>query len=398
MEDLNWNYLCTAMGNLAGIPIRIYDGNRQCFSHSTLNLSRDPILACEREILAISDSVGYYVTDIFYYYGVVVFGKKRIVIGPTCQGQIPEPDLRHLAFEISVSPEERPAFLQGMRSITPMPLESLLSMLCAINYLTSGETKTLADLVIHEDTRQFVQAAVEQTRTRQEDASPADVVPHNTYPLEQNLTAIVEAGDVAALSRWAASAPAVRGGPMAPGQLRQLRNTFIVTATLISRAAIRGGMEIDEAFSLSDRYIAHCEPLQAPGQITDLQYRMITDYTERVSRIRRGSGGAKLALRVSAYVQQHLSEPLTTEEIAAALFTSRTRLSADFHRQTGQTLSHFIQGEKIEEAKRLLAGSDKSVTAISNYLAFSSSGHFSRVFRSCTGVTPGAWRSAHRQD
>ncbi len=59
------------------------------------------------------------------------------------------------------------------------------------------------------------------------------------------------------------------------------------------------------------------------------------------------------------------------------------------------TLSDFILNEKTEEAKRLLRYSDKSVAAISAYLGFSSSGHFSRVFKKYAGITPNEYRETH---
>ena len=72
---------------------------------------------------------------------------------------------------------------------------------------------------------------------------------------------------------------------MAQDQLRQRKNLFIVTATLVSRAAIQGGMQVEDAFSLSDSYIRQCERMASPDRIANLQYRMLLDYTERVERL-----------------------------------------------------------------------------------------------------------------
>lgn len=45
--------------------------------------------------------------------------------------------------------------------------------------------------------------------------------------------------------------PAVNGGILASEQLRQAKNTLVVLATLVSRAAIHGVMEADEALLYS---------------------------------------------------------------------------------------------------------------------------------------------------
>lgn len=76
---------------------------------------------------------------------------------------------------------------------------------------------------------------------------------------------------------------------------RQRKNLFIVTVTLASRAAIQGGMQVDDAFTLSDSYIRQCELLSSPERIVNLQYRMLLDYAERVERLHRGKASSKLA-------------------------------------------------------------------------------------------------------
>ena len=56
------------------------------------------------------------------------------------------------------------------------------------------------------------------------------------------------------------------------------------------------------------------------------------------------------------------------------------------------TLADFVFGEKIEEAKRLLHYSGKSLTLIADYLGFSSQSHFSGIFKMYSGKTPKEYR------
>ena len=62
---------------------------------------------------------------------------------------------------------------------------------------------------------------------------------------------------------------------------------------------------------------------------------MVSDYTARVERLHIGSDPSQLIAAVSNYIQRQLSEPITTEQIAASLYISRTHLSARFHRKIG---------------------------------------------------------------
>jgi AraC-like DNA-binding protein len=220
---------------------------------------------------------------------------------------------------------------------------------------------------------------------------------HNTLSIEQAITDIVRSGDTAALKSWASTAPAVRSGIIAPDQLRQYKNTFIVTATLVSRAAIKGGMAAEDAFTLSDLFIQKCELLSDPSRVINLQFNMVADYTEQVARIRSKKYPTKLTADVSNYVRHHLFEPITAENIAKELFISRPYLSTRFKNDTGITLTDFILKEKTDEAKRLLHYTDKSIATIGVYLGFSSQSHFFRVFKKYSGISPKEYRKKSTQ-
>ena len=396
MATIDLQYLCTTIGNLSGIPIRIFQNYKQTFFYSLTAFPKDPLSIYRQQIFSIHEHVGYLMTPHFHYYGIVNSGRTKIILGPT--RQIPETDqeLRELAFRADVPEAETDAFLTAMKSIVRMPFESILQMLCTLNHvLNNGEKLTLADIVLYDSeldqltNRQQRKEAEQKFSTLPDPDAP---VTHNTLDLEQTLLRIVRKGQTTALKKWISSAPAIRGGLLAKEQLRQRKNMFIVTATLVSRAAIQGGMDVDDAFTLSDTYIQQCEQTMTPDAITTLQYRMLLDYTERVEHLQFGKRTTKLTRDVANYIQHHMSETITTEQIAEALYLSRPYLSHKFRVESGETLSDFVAKEKTEEAKRLLRYSDKSLTAISSYLGFSSPGHFSRVFRKYTGMTPSEYR------
>lgn len=354
------------------------------------------MLVYQNKIFAMQSHVGYVTTRHFHHYGIVNSGTTRIVIGPTRQTEESEQELRELAFRADVPPDDLKDFVTGMKSIVRMPVESVLQILCTLNHVLNGEKLSLKDIAIYDAEQEQMIRLQEQQQAAQKLSSPTESAQslHNTYDLEQEMLRIVRKGDTAALREWIAHAPAIRSGILAKDQLRQRKNIFLVSVTLISRAAIQGGMEAEEAFSLSDSYIQHCELLTTLENITNLQYRMISDYTERVQRLQRGSCTSKLMIDVVNYIRHHISEPITVEKMAEALFMSRPYLSRKFKEETGESLTDFILYEKTEEAKRLLRYSDKPITAISSYLGFSSPSHFSRVFKARVCITPGEYRKS----
>lgn len=402
MENIDYNYLCNVIGNLSGIPIRVFQNGNQVFYHALVSLPVDPMTPYKDAILSIKNHIGYFITPSFHYYGIVNGQTHKIVIGPSIQTRSNDQTLRELAFRCDVPADETEEFLSGMKSIVTMPLDSIIQMLCTMNYIMNGEKLGLKDIWIFDSEQQNLKTKVEEEQATSNFDSDIENIQkqqavHNTLALEQTIVNYVRRGDTVALKGLVDSIPAVRAGILAAEQLRQLKNTFIVTATLVSRAAIRGGMDTDDALSLSDAYIQKSELMNNMEQITNLQYRMIFDYTERIEKLRNGKTPSKFVLDVTNYIHHHLSESITTEEIAKALFMSRSRLSVKFKQETDENLIDFILKEKTEEAKRLLRYTDKPITSISAYLGFSSQSHFSRVFKKYANCLPNEYRKRHNK-
>ena len=395
MEDIK--YLCTIICNLAGIPIRVYQQGKQVFYHSVVNLPKDPIIPYSDGILKINDHIGYFITPKFHYYGIVNSGKYKIVSGPSRQWTANKSDLKELAFECDVLQDETENFIEAMESLVTLPLNSVLQMLCSLNFVLNGEKLSIADITIYDDEQlrlyDEITAIETEKNYNESELSPIDAATvHNTLALEQTIMNFVRHGDVAALTEWLKNAPAVRPGKLSSDALRQLKNTFIVTATLVSRAAIRGGMDVNDALSLSDAYIQRCELLSRVESIENLQYHMVFDYTGRVEKLRLGKTPTKLLIDIANYVQKHLTESVDIDALSKAMFISRTHLAVKFKKETGVTLTDFVLKEKVEEGKRLLRYTDKSISAIAAYLGFSSQSHFPRIFRKYAGITPGEYR------
>ena len=398
MNRYDMEYLARSVARLSGIPVRVFENGEERCRFFPVALPKDPLDVCKKDVLAISEHVGYFATPLFHYYGVLNSGTIKLIIGPTAQIMADAQKMKELAFQADVPAEEVPAFVEGMNAIRHLPVETLLQLLCTVNhFLNEGEMLELSDVAIHETEQQLIKTGVERQRTsRVYDEAPPSQAPHNTLAIEEALMGIVRRGDTVALKRWMAAAPPVQGGTIAGDQLRQLRNLFIVTATLVSRAAIRGGLREDDAFTLSDAYIRRAELLTSPDKILNLQYHMLLEYTEQVEKLHRGKQSTRLSLDVANYVRHHLSETISVEKMADELFLSRPYLSSKIRKETGRTLTDFILSEKTEEAKRLLRYSEKSASAIAAYLGFSSHGHFCKVFKKYAGLTPNEYREQHR--
>ncbi|MBD5502279.1 MAG: hypothetical protein HDR09_20920 [Lachnospiraceae bacterium] len=113
------------------------------------NLPKDPMFLYQDSIFKITTHIGYFITPHFNYYGIVNAGERKVVVEPTRQLIHNLQDLRTLAFRMDIPQNEVDAFITGMQSIVRMPLESVMQMLCVVNYILNGEKLELKDIAIY---------------------------------------------------------------------------------------------------------------------------------------------------------------------------------------------------------------------------------------------------------
>ncbi len=99
--------------------------------------------------------------------------------------------------------------------------------------------------------------------------------------------------------------------------------------------------------------------------------------------------------RAERLIHQRLSEKITVSNIAKELKCHPDHLSRQFKKVQGIALIDFIHRVRIDHARRLIATTRLSLGEISWELGYQEQSHFSRVFKSLVGVTPGQYRKRH---
>lgn len=88
------------------------------------------------------------------------------------------------------------------------------------------------------------------------------------------------------------------------------------------------------------------------------------------------------------YLNEHLSESLTLNEIAEKFYISSYHLSHLFKKYMGMTCIECVHWMRIEKAKELLKNTNMSIKEISEKTGYSNLNNFYMHFKKLTGVTP----------
>ncbi len=99
-----------------------------------------------------------------------------------------------------------------------------------------------------------------------------------------------------------------------------------------------------------------------------------------------------LAEVLMRFFRDNLGARLSLSDIADKFNYSRSFLCKTFKEETGESIMSCFNRLKIEEAKRLLSRTEKSVSEVAASLGFSDAKYFGALFKSHTGASPTEFR------
>jgi transcriptional regulator GlxA family with amidase domain len=111
------------------------------------------------------------------------------------------------------------------------------------------------------------------------------------------------------------------------------------------------------------------------------------------ARRNQGSGGLAPVLE---WMDAHIVEPLTLEEVAGHAHMSPRTLARRFRVETGESFAGWIARRRVERARILLEESQLTVSAVAHQAGFGSTEALRRHFVTRMGTTPSSYRDTFR--
>ncbi len=220
----------------------------------------------------------------------------------------------------------------------------------------------------------------------------------HVWDTEQTLLAMVKQGNLNYRQALTASQSISNGVPVkGKDPLRQAKTSIIVFVSLVTRAAIAGGLSPDEAYSLGDSYINTVESSQNNSELDQLTLTIYDDFIHRVHDHHVLPNISPKIQQCCEYIELHSEEKITMDTLSKLTGYTKYYLSKRFKAETGKLINDYIRDAKVAQAKLLLQHSSMSLQEISDHLSFSSRNYFANVFREAVGKTPMEYRNSYKK-
>jgi AraC family transcriptional regulator, arabinose operon regulatory protein len=99
-----------------------------------------------------------------------------------------------------------------------------------------------------------------------------------------------------------------------------------------------------------------------------------------------------LSARARRVARDHLGKPFSVNQWADLLGVTREHLTRSFIRQTGQTPSRYLRGEKMHQACRLLKQTAQPIGEVARAVGYDDPASFARAFKREMRMSPGQFR------
>ena len=173
--------------------------------------------------------------------------------------------------------------------------------------------------------------------------------------------------------------------------LRNLKNYLIISNTLLRKAAERGGVHPIYLDRISSDFAKKIEAVPNTQTGRELMGTMVRDYC-RLVRKHATKQYSPIIQKAVACIESGLTDDLSLRTLATALNVNASYLSALFSKETGQTVTEYVNEKRMKAGAQLLHATRLQVQTIAQYCGVSDVNYFSKMFKKYYGMTPKQFR------
>ncbi len=175
-------------------------------------------------------------------------------------------------------------------------------------------------------------------------------------------------------------------------KLRNAKNFLIILNTLARKAVEQGGVHPIYIDSVSSDFALKIEAAKSTDDCDELFYTIARQYSRLVQNHSQ-KGYSLLVQKVITCIDTDISADLSLKTQAKLLNVNPSYLSTLFKKETGTTLTDYVNKKRVERAKQLLKAGNPQIQMVAQSCGMVDVNYFTKIFKKYTGVTPKEYRA-----
>ena len=175
-------------------------------------------------------------------------------------------------------------------------------------------------------------------------------------------------------------------------KLRNAKNFLIVFNTLARKAVEQGGVHPIYIDSVSSDFAIKIEACQSTSDCDDLFFSIARKYSRLVQKHSQ-KNYSLLVQKVITCIDTDITADLSLKTQAKLLNVNPSYLSSLFKKETGVTLTDYVNKKRVERAKQLLKAGNTQIQTVAQNCGILDVNYFTKIFKKYEGITPKEYRN-----
>lgn len=181
-------------------------------------------------------------------------------------------------------------------------------------------------------------------------------------------------------------------GILKDNSIDKVKNNLYILNTQFESELLKEQISPAQVRQLSIKNQNEIEGENTRIKLVKLPYKMLKRYTNLITNYNLKEYSYTIRDTIE-HINFNLQSNLSLSTISKAIGKNPSFLSNQFKKETGKTVTKYIQEKRIEESIRMLANTDMTIQEISHSVGIDDLSWFSKLFKNITGVSPTKYKS-----
>lgn len=175
------------------------------------------------------------------------------------------------------------------------------------------------------------------------------------------------------------------------GKIPIIKARTLELGVIISRAAVEGGANPEEALGINTEFVQAISSLDSIEEIDLAAVKALEGYLKAIKQNEKTTN-RQVIDKIKKYIRKNFNKNLTLDDIAASVYLSPYYIARIFKQAQDMTIMDYVTKVRVEEAKKLLRNPRFQIEEIAEKLGYNDASYFSKVFRRNEGMSPSQFR------
>ncbi len=321
-------------------------------------------------------------------------GKDILIIGPYLNVDISNQQILEQGEKMKIPPKQLDLLKTFYSSLPIIREESyIFTMVNTFAEYLWGDAKSFASRDISSSNPAAIAAWELEGSSLSNDGMLSINTMENRYNYENELMLAVSQGNLHKAEAFLSGFSSLALESRVPDRLRNTKNYCIILNTLLRKAAENGGVHPVHLDSVSSDFAKRIESSNSVSAIPELMREMPKTYCNLVRR-HSIKNFSPLVQKAMVRIQNDLTGDLSLSTMAKLSNVSPSYLSSLFKKETGLTLTRYVNEKRVSLAKHLLKTTTLQVQTIAQHCGILDLHYFCRIFKGIVGKTPTEYRDS----